>query len=153
MMEHFTVPEGKEPTRGDVLAACHAKYDQLASKQPTRYDGSNRDSWVEFVYNTFHERLRAAVGEPLETVPYDQELPDYGDLMPVDEWLATVKMGGFIDYDGHGAPAKAERVEWKDGLDPTKYPTVEFRVASIYINPSSAHLMPKDATHIVWFNR
>lgn len=30
------------------------------------------------------------------------DIPSYGDLMPINEWIGHVEDGGFIDYDGHG---------------------------------------------------
>jgi len=71
----------------------------------------------------------------MEKEQYIHAIPDYGDLMTVQEWLECVEGGMFIDYDGHGRPAK-------DGL-----------MSSMFISPSRARSIPIDATHIVWFNR
>ena len=36
-------------------------------------------------------------------MPYElSELPDFGDVMPLESFIDCVKSGGFIDYDGHG---------------------------------------------------
>lgn len=70
---------------------------------------------------------------------YDAKLPHENcrDLMTVDEYIDCVDQGGFIDYDGCGYPVK-------DGL----------MDESIIIYPSDHRLkIPKDATHICWFNR
>ena len=67
---------------------------------------------------------------------YYKKLHDYGDLMPVDEFIAACKMGAFIDYDGYGHAVK-------DGLyDPSRN-----------IKPSYLKNIPDDATHIFWYNR
>ena len=50
-------------------------------------------------------------------------------------WWAYV----LLDYDGCGNPAKMV-----DGV---------MKMAGGTIRPSTAHLLPKDATHIVWYNR
>jgi len=61
---------------------------------------------------------------------------DEDDVYTIEEFKEHVKAGSFIDYDGFGEPVK-------DGLaDP-----------SIWIKPSKIKEIPKDATHIVWFNR
>jgi len=59
------------------------------------------------------------------------------DVYTVEEFLEHVDEYNFVDYDGHGYPVK-------DGLaDET-----------ICILPSEARrTIPKDATHIIWFNK
>ena len=70
---------------------------------------------------------------------YDVNVPDYGDVMTREDWLDGVQCNAFIDYDGCGNPAKMV-----DGV---------MKMAGGTIRPSTAHLLPKDATHIVWYNR
>ena len=73
---------------------------------------------------------------------YNKPTPDYGDLMPVAEWLETCENGNFIDYDGYGYPVQ---------LDADGFPLMD---DLIRLFPSERHLtLPKDATHILWFNR
>ena len=82
-------------------------------------------------------------------MPYDQRVKfsatnRYGngpnnedDVYTVAEFLSHCDGGSFVDYDGYGHPVK-------DGL----------RDGNIWIYPSSARSdIPKDATHIVWYNR
>lgn len=66
-----------------------------------------------------------------------RSLPDYGDHMPLSEWLGSVECGGFIDYDGSGELA------------------TETHCSNVRISPSQVDLFtfPKWATHIVWYNR
>lgn len=61
---------------------------------------------------------------------------DEDDVYTVEEFKAHCKSGSFVDYDGYGHPVK-------DGLEDN----------SIYIKPSNVATIPKDATHINWFNR
>lgn len=62
---------------------------------------------------------------------------DEDDVYTIEEFLQLCDSGSFIDYDGFGYPVKDSMA------DP-----------SIMVNPSSAkYSIPKDATHIVWFNR
>ena len=58
------------------------------------------------------------------------------DIMTVDKWIEACEDGSFIDYDGFGYPMK-------DGLADESTP----------FYPSDRRNLPKDATHIVWFNR
>ena len=58
------------------------------------------------------------------------------DVYTVDEFKACVASSAFVDSDGFGHPVK-------DSLsDP-----------SIDIRPSRLKYIPKDATHIVWYNK
>lgn len=62
---------------------------------------------------------------------------DDDDVYTVEEFMEHVKYNSFIDYDGHGHPAK-------DNLEDQ----------SIYITPSRCpDCIPEDATHIVWYNK
>lgn len=59
------------------------------------------------------------------------------DVYTVPEFLAHCDSGSFIDYDGFGCPVKDKMSD-----------------QSLWIKPSSAReTIPKDATHIVWYNR
>ncbi len=66
---------------------------------------------------------------------FEYEIPDYGDKMTVAAFRRACRDGLFTDYDGHGNPAKNDRM-----MDTRVY-------------PSSVCDIPKEATHIVWFNR
>ena len=67
---------------------------------------------------------------------YGNALDSEDDVYTVEEFKRNVNSGAFIDYDGFGYPVK-------DNLaDP-----------EIWIKPSQINLIPKDATHIVWYNR
>lgn len=61
---------------------------------------------------------------------------DEDDVYTVEEFLNICKDGMFIDYDGFGSPVKDKLAD-----------------KSIFIKPSQLSLIPKDATHIVWYNR
>lgn len=69
---------------------------------------------------------------------YNRPIDDMGgDLFTVQEFKQYCATGAFVDYDGYGYPAK-------DGMA---------RGGHAVIQPSTLHLIPEDATHIVWFNR
>lgn len=64
------------------------------------------------------------------------EHPDEDDVYTVEEFKQFCADGMFIDYDGFGEPVKDKLA------DP-----------DIWIKPSQLHLIPADATHIVWYNK
>jgi len=66
-------------------------------------------------------------------------IPEYGDVMPVTEWLNSVRQGGFIDYDGHGSLC--------DGTS-----TCNVNISSSDITVFKVTI-PSWVTHIVWYNR
>ena len=58
------------------------------------------------------------------------------DVYTVNQFRKAVKSGSFIDYDGFGYPVKEKKAD-----------------TSIIIKPSRLIDIPKDATHIVWYNK
>jgi len=68
--------------------------------------------------------------------PYSEEVSEDDCLLTIEEFLNDVKAGGLIDYDGYGNPVKNGKIN-----------------PSIKIYPSSVDSIPKDATHICWYNR
>lgn len=64
-------------------------------------------------------------------------IPEFGNRMTVKQFIANVKAGGFIDYDGYG------------------YYTVGDWMTSKIVRPSdvkSGRILAR-YTHIIWFNR
>ena len=75
-----------------------------------------------------------------ETASYVKLVEKDDDVMTIEDYLKSVEVGGFIDYDGMGLPIK-------DG----KAADLGFLT---YIYPSQGiGVIPLDATHIVWYNR
>lgn len=64
-----------------------------------------------------------------------ESFPDYGDLMSVDEFAQSVEDGSFIDYDGYGYWAVADKM------------------SDVVVRPSTVDDKPEWATHVIWFNR
>lgn len=65
--------------------------------------------------------------------PKLEKIPEYADLMTIDEWKSSVACGGFIPYDGDGHWATADKMD--DSSD-------------VWVGEE-----PKWATHVAWFNR
>jgi len=66
---------------------------------------------------------------------YTEEVGGIGNLMTVETWRCGVRSGCLTDDDGFGYPVK-------DG-----------KASSQPISPSDMSDLPKDATHVQWFNR
>ncbi len=64
-------------------------------------------------------------------------IPEYGDLMSLDEFIDCCKSGGFIDYDGHGKYAFKDKISDK------------IVIPSHIIEGN----IDKNFTHVVWFNK
>ncbi len=64
-------------------------------------------------------------------------IPDYGDLMTLDEFIENCEDGLFIDYDGFGHYATATEM------------------SSIEVCPSDITTgdIRREWTHVCWFNR
>lgn len=85
-----------------------------------------------------NRRLAELDREKRMIMPYElSDLPDYGDVMPLKDFIRNVKCGGFIDYDGYGHYVK-------DGKE-----------TDITIHPSDVEhkALRKEFDTIVWFNR
>ena len=64
-------------------------------------------------------------------------IPDYGDLMTMQDFIACCQSGGFIDYDGHGCLS--------DGVSMSDTIILPSHIAS--------GNYPKGYSHVVWFNK
>lgn len=69
-----------------------------------------------------------------------EPIPDYGDLMTIEEWLSAVDCGCFIDYDGYGNLAYEKEMS-------------EVEVWPSMVKKGQFEKLRGDFTHIVWFNR
>lgn len=69
--------------------------------------------------------------------PVFSELPTFGTVMSLEEFIDDCNSGGFIDYDGYGRYVR-------DG-----------KQSDIYIHPSDIRYkrVRKDFDTIIWFNR
>jgi hypothetical protein len=102
-------------------------------------DNTNR-SWDQFLRYAGPEikKLGELSREKRMMMPYKmEEIPDYGDVMTLKDFIACVNDGGFIDYDGYGNYAR-------DNM-----------MSNITILPSDVkhNAIRKDFDTVVWFNR
>ena len=91
------------------------------------------------MFKLFQESGRQTLNRPVvgeKMTKYLEELPKYGVLITVTEYLKYVATECLVDYDGAGHPVKNKKM------------------ADIEIRPShKGKDIPKDATHIMWFNK
>jgi len=82
--------------------------------------------------------------------PYEvSDIPDYGDVMTLNQFKNHCKNGGFIDYDGYGhyiEPGYNEKGEPDESLD---------KMTDIVIYPSDVKhkSLRIKLNKIIWFNR
>ena len=67
---------------------------------------------------------------------YGKTLDTEDDVYTIEEFLKQVKEGAFIDSDGYGHPVKDNLAD-----------------KTIDIYPSTVDEIPKDATHVIWYNK
>jgi len=72
----------------------------------------------------------------LEGVVFEP-IPDYGDLMTLNQFIVNYECGGFIDYDGFGNYATAAECTFLE------------------VHPSDVrkNKIDKRFTHVVWYNK
>ena len=70
------------------------------------------------------------------TNTYGCQPDDEDDVYEISAFIELCERKAFTDYDGHGHPVKDKKSN-----------------PGIWIKPSKLNLIPRDATHIVWFNR
>lgn len=99
------------------------------------------DGWDWYIKRSEHGKYKDLYREyklKLDKKDIDMEpIPDYGDLMTLEEFIDSCECGGFIDYDGDG------------------YYSTGTEMSTLEISPSDviAKKFRKDFTHVVWFNR
>jgi len=82
------------------------------------------------------ERVQTAPAAKAVRNPYTEPVEKDGDLMTRKEYVDCCKVGGFVDDDGYGYAVKRGKM-----------------APSIVLSPSKVDEMPKEITHVVWFNR
>lgn len=69
---------------------------------------------------------------------------NFGDLFPIQEWLAEVNSCSFIDYDGHGffAMIRADGKTIRSNMNVRPSDITKWKIK-----------IPVWATHVLWYNR
>jgi hypothetical protein len=93
-------------------------------------------------------------------------IPDYGDLMTIDDFLEAVRHGAFIDYDGHGNYATETQISEKR-IKPSYIQKRHHHDCIVYyglgsatcdcprqtLDPIDESRVDRRYTHVVWFNK
>lgn len=115
-------------------------------KASNEYDEKFANLPLNLSYSEFQENMKevsdkyasiSRLYRLVKTPTYKDELPNYGDVMTLKDFVSCCKCGGFIDYDGSGN-------YMKDG-----------KISNINILPSDVKygMVRKDFDQIIWFNR
>ena len=86
----------------------------------------------------YHKKLSILSREKRSLMtPEFEEIPDYGEVMSIKDFVSCCKSGGFVDYDGSGYYAR-------DG-----------KMSNIAIRPSDVkyNAIRTDFDSVVWFNK
>jgi len=73
----------------------------------------------------------------IKTPILEEDIPKYGSIMSLSEFVSCCKDGGFIDYDGSGEYIRDGKMS---GI-------------SIYPSDITSNRYRKDFTEIIWFNK
>jgi hypothetical protein len=125
----------------DKLDALCEEYNLMpVTRTKGKYDLTQDGGYEIVEYDNlsplFYSVTEATESDRPEYGNYSCEIGTIGRVMAIEEFKTACINKSFIDYDGHGHPAK------DGGMDPM-----------IEVKPSLLFLIPKDATHIVWYNR
>ena len=134
MNESFYIFDGVEPSYEEGKNAAVAYWNKMHKKY-ARNPEKELKYFVQYMADAFVINIRRSKGKPAKTTEYKNTLTTFGDLMTVQEFKDAVKENFLIDSDGSGNVVK-------DNLE-----------AEWVIYPSIVHLIPEDATHIIWFNK
>lgn len=125
----------------DWLVANGVQFDELWMGKPpgimyiddkaARVENDSERDWWRILDHLMQQKSKDKFGNAI----YDQEIPKYGDMMTVSDFIDSVEGGSFCDSDGVGHPVKDDKM------------------SGVLVYPSGYERIPKDATHIIWFNK
>jgi hypothetical protein len=114
-------------------------YEAVINKKDETWNNSKPfEEYWKHVQQPERNKIYKLDREKRMIMPYElHEIPSYGDVMSLKDFIECVNDGGFIDYDGHGYYVKDDKE------------------SNIMIVPSDVkyNSVRKDFDTIVWFNR
>jgi len=83
-----------------------------------------------------------------------ENIPDYGTLMTLREFIENCLNGDFIDYDGHGCYATENKMS---NIVVRPSDIIKYNHPEGLVDPSTMELKRENVkyefTHVIWFNR
>ena len=122
------------------LKEINAQLDQLDKEYDEAFNLPTVDQYMDACKENWKRRMPILFEkQKLTEVTFINDIPDYGDLMTIEEFKECCEDGGFIDYDGSGV--------YSDGVRETNISAIAsmFKAGLILDNPL--------LTHILWFNK
>jgi hypothetical protein len=114
------------------------EYKKLYNEILQNVDKYNSLEKYQLALAPYQKKLDELSRELRMIMPYElSELPNYGDVMALNDFIETVKSGGFIDYDGFGSYVK-------DGKETN---------ITIYPSDVKYNAIRKEFDTIIWFNK
>jgi hypothetical protein len=111
---------------------------EIIAEKDKNFDFSK--DWFEYkkYLKEEEDELEFLSREKRMIMPYTlQEIPNYGDIMTLEEFIKCVKSGGFIDYDGSG-----------NYLEFNKMTNIDIYPSDVEFNKIRTQF-----DRIIWFNR
>jgi len=121
-------------------------YNQIEYERTRAWIESQRDKDLSITIfdslSYYYQTIINYIVESKKGGGMQSQQPNFEDItcgihMTLEKWLETVRCGGFIDYDGSGELATADKVS---GIN-------------IYPSQAENYIFPDWCTHIVWFNK
>jgi hypothetical protein len=133
--------EGKEVDLQHFCDHWESQVDRMITEKAKELI-ENRFGDVNDLMRDLQDRLKTEIDKRLEDwekISFEP-IPDYGDLMTIQEWIDSVDCGCFIDDDGTG------NLAYKDKMSNIEvYPSM--------VKDGEFNKIKNDFTHIVWFNK
>jgi hypothetical protein len=82
------------------------------------------------------------------------EMPNYGDIFSLEDWMENVKVGGFIDYDGFGNLATKGKMS-ELMIKPSYVKNGKITIVCFEFDFDNTFPYEDEwkFTHVIWFNR
>jgi hypothetical protein len=116
------------------LEIANSEYDEVFENLPLDLSYS---AFVK-ILDPYSKKIQKLSREKrLLMIPEFEDVPNYGDMMTLNEFIKNCKSGGFIDSDGYGNYIRDDKMS----------------DINIYPSDIRENKYRTDFTHIVWFNK
>ena len=124
----------------DELEVVHEEIEALEKTEPPYDSDDMSGSWEAYKKHMepgWSKQRKLGREKRMLMTPEFEDIPEYGDVMTLRDWLGCVECGGFIDYDGSGNYAR------------------NGKMSNITVYPSDVKhdSIRADFDTVIWFNR